>query len=103
MYIILFLGCANVQPDTMLLAFQKEVLASSMFLSEEEASKVIRNFFYSAVQGFGPVALAELPDGATGCGEVARGGCIFACNFSATKTPLLTVAETRAKPNMSLH
>jgi len=58
MYIILFLGCDNVQPDRILLTFQRNVLASSLLLSEEGGSKVIRNFFYSAVQGFGPVVLA---------------------------------------------
>jgi len=52
---------------------------------------------------FWPVeVLAELADKPTGCGEVARGGCIFAWNFSVTRTDVLTKAETRAKPNMSL-
>jgi hypothetical protein len=81
MYIILFLGCANVQPDTMLLAFQREVLASSMFLSEEGGSKFIRNFFYSSVHDFWPVVLAELADGPTGCAEVARLGVYLLANL----------------------
>jgi len=103
MYIILFWGCDNVQSYTMLLTFQRTVLASSLLLSEEGGSKVIRNLFYSAVHGFGPVVLAELAGGPTGRGEMARGECTFACNFSVTKTTVLTEAETRARPNMSLH
>jgi len=36
-------------------------------------------YAYSAVHGFLPVEeLAELADGPTGCGEVTRGGCLFA-------------------------
>jgi hypothetical protein len=39
-----------------------------------------------------------------GCGELARGGCLFACNFSVTRPSVLTETERRAKPNMrSLH
>jgi hypothetical protein len=35
------------------------------------------------VTGFWPVEdLAELAEGPTGCGEEARGGCLFAWNFS---------------------
>lgn len=35
----------------------------------------------------GPVErLAELADGPNGCGEVARGGCTFALNFSVTSS-----------------
>ena len=30
--------------------------------------------------------LAELADGPAGCGELARGGCLFASNFSATRS-----------------
>jgi len=36
---------------------------------------------YSAVHGFCPVEVGEeLADGPSGCGEVARGGCLFAWN-----------------------
>ena len=36
---------------------------------------------YSAVHGFWSlVDLAELAEGPAGCGEVARGGCLFAWN-----------------------
>jgi hypothetical protein len=102
-YIIFFFGCDNVQSDTMLLTFQRNGLASSLLLSEEGGSKFIRNFFYSAVHGFWPMVLAELADEPSGGGEVARGGCTFACNFSVTRTTVLTETETRARPNMSLH
>ena len=58
---------------------------------------------YSAVHGFWPVEeLAELADGPTGRGEVARGGCLFAWNISVTRSPLLTGAERRTRPNMAL-
>jgi hypothetical protein len=41
---------------------------------------------YSAIHGFWPVEeLSELAEGPTGCGEVARGGCLFACNFRVTR------------------
>ena len=55
---------------------------------------------YSAVLGFCPVE--ELADGPTGCGEVARGGCLFARNFSLTSSAVLTVAERMARPNTTL-
>ena len=55
------------------------------------------------MHGFWPVEeLAELADGPTGRGEVARGGCSFAWNFSVTRSPVLTGAERRAGPNMAL-
>ena len=39
-----------------------------------------------------------------GCGEVARGGCVFAWNFSVTRPSVLTETERRARPNiLSLH
>lgn len=45
---------------------------------------------------------AVLADGPTGCGEVARGGC---CNFSVTRSTVLTAAKRRARTNttFSLH
>ena len=53
---------------------------------------------YSAVHGFWPVEeLAELADKPTGCGEVARGGCLFAWNIGVTRPALLTEAERRAR------
>ena len=33
--------------------------------------------------------LAELADVPTGCGEVARGGCSYAWNFSVTRSTVL--------------
>jgi hypothetical protein len=46
------------------------------------------------VNGFWPVEeLAEVADGPTGCGEIARGGCSFAWNFSVTRSTVLTEAE----------
>ena len=36
-----------------------------------------------------------LNDGPTGCGEVARGGCFIAWNFSMTGSTALTEAEKR--------
>ena len=42
-------------------------------------------------------------DGAE-CGDVARGGCLFACNLCVTRSAELTGAERRTRPNMaSLH
>jgi len=39
---------------------------------------------------FWPVEeLVELSDGLTGRGEVASGGCLFACKFSVTRSALL--------------
>ena len=40
--------------------------------------------------------------GLTGCGEVGRGGCLFACNFSVTMSTVLMEAEINTRPNMSL-
>ena len=38
------------------------------------------------MHGFWPVEeTADLADGPTGAGEVARGGCLFAWNFSVTR------------------
>jgi hypothetical protein len=34
-----------------------------------------------------------LADGPTGCGEMARGGCLFAWNFSVTRSAVPTEAE----------
>jgi len=46
---------------------------------------------YSTLLRFWPVEeLAELADGSTGCGEVARGGCLFGWNFSVTRSAVLT-------------
>ena len=40
---------------------------------------------HSTLPCFRPVEeSAELVDGPIGCGEVARGGCLFAWNFSVT-------------------
>ena len=51
---------------------------------------------YSAVHGLRPVEdLAELADGPTECGEVARGGCIYVSNFSVTRSAALRKPQTR--------
>ena len=56
------------------------------------------------MHGFWPVeVLAELANGPTEFGVVARGGCIFARNFSVIRTAILAVAETRTTPNIWLH
>ena len=36
-----------------------------------------------------------LADWPTGCGEVARGGCFLAWNFSETRSSVLTETENR--------
>jgi hypothetical protein len=49
-------------------------------------SRVTRRVAYIAVHRFWPVEeLAELADGPSGCGGVARGGCLFDWNFSVTR------------------
>ena len=50
---------------------------------------------YSAVYGFRPMQLAELADGPTECGKVARGGCSLAWNFSVTRSTVRREAERR--------
>ena len=58
---------------------------------------------YSAVHGFWPVEeLAKLADEPTGRCEVAKSGCLFAWNFSVTRSPVLAGAERRTRPNMML-
>jgi hypothetical protein len=54
---------------------------------------------------FGPAQLAELADGPTGCGELARGWCSLAWNFSVTRSSVLTVEDRRVRRNttLSLH
>ena len=37
--------------------------------------------------------LAKLEDERTECGEVARGGCLFAWNFSLTRSAVIAEAE----------
>ena len=48
----------------------------------------------------GGVAGGAGVDGPIWCVEVARGGCVFAWNFSVTKPAVLTETESRARPNM---
>ena len=51
---------------------------------------------YSAVYNFWPVEdLEELADGPTGCGELARGGCVLFWNFSVTRSAVLTEADRK--------
>jgi hypothetical protein len=57
-------------------------------------------FYYSAVHGFWPLEdLAELAAETAVRGEVARGGCSFALNFSVTSLPILMEAERKTGPN----
>jgi len=57
---------------------------------------VERDKCYTAVLRFWSVQnLAELADEPTGCGEVARGGCLFAWNWSVTRTAVRMEAERR--------
>ena len=45
------------------------------------------------MHGVWPVEeLAKLAYGPTGCGEMARGGCLFAWNFSVTRPTVVTGA-----------
>jgi len=49
---------------------------------------------YNAAPELWPVEkLKELVDGSTGSDEGARGGCLFAWNFSVVRSTLLTQAE----------
>ena len=52
-------------------------------------------------------SLAELADGPSGCGEVARGGFCCAWNLSVTRTVVLYVrrmrADARPIATLSLH
>jgi len=48
------------------------------------------------------VELAELADKPTECGEVVGHGCLFAWNFSGTRTAVLTEMVSRTRPNMML-
>jgi hypothetical protein len=34
--------------------------------------------------------IAGLADGPTGCDQLARGGCLFVCDFSVTRSAVLT-------------
>jgi len=56
---------------------------------------------YSAVHGFWSVELAEPVTEPTGCGKVARGGCLFVWNLSVTTSTVLTVAGRRTRANMT--
>jgi len=47
--------------------------------------------------------LAELADGPTGCGKVARGECLFAWNFRVTRSTLLAERDIRPNTTLSLH
>jgi hypothetical protein len=58
-------------------------------------------YVYSAVHGFWLVKeLVKLADRHPGCSEVARGRCLFARNFSVTRSALLTETDRRIGPNM---
>jgi hypothetical protein len=40
-------------------------------------------------------------DGSTDCGEVARGGCLVAGNFSVKTSTVLTSGQRMARPNIT--
>jgi hypothetical protein len=47
---------------------------------------------------FWPVKeIAELAGGPTGCGEMARGGCSLAWNYSVARTAVFTEVERRTR------
>jgi len=53
---------------------------------------------YSTVHGFWPVQeFVLMANGPTRCGEVARGGCLFAWNVRVTRPPVLTGAQRRVR------
>jgi len=55
------------------------------------------------LHGFWPVEdLAELANGSIWRGAVARGGCLFARNFSVTRSAVYSEAESRTRPNTTL-
>jgi hypothetical protein len=54
------------------------------------------------VNGFWQVESAEQEGVPTESGEVARGGCLFAWNFSVTRSTVLTEAERRTRQNLTL-
>ena len=45
---------------------------------------------------------AEVADGPTESGEVARGGCSFAWNFSVRRSTVLRETERRIRPDLTL-
>jgi hypothetical protein len=60
------------------------------------------NNICSAVHGFWPVEkLVELAGVLPGCGEMARGGCLFASNYSVTSSTVLAEAGRKARTNMT--
>jgi hypothetical protein len=63
---------------------------------------VVLYMICGVVHGFWPAKkLAELADGATGCDEVASGGCLFAWNFTVARSTVLTQAgRTRANTTL---
>jgi len=68
------------------------------------SDKILDPNSYCTLLRFWPAGeLALLADGLTGCGEVVRGGCSFVWNISVTRSTVLTEAERRTRPNMSLH
>jgi hypothetical protein len=45
---------------------------------------------------------AELAEGSSGCGEVVSGVCLFAWNFGVARSLVLTGAERKTTPKMTL-
>jgi len=46
--------------------------------------------------------LAELADEPAGCGDMARGGCLCAWNFSVTMSTVFKETVRVSRPNMAL-
>jgi hypothetical protein len=68
------------------------------------SDKILYRNSYCTLLRFWPAGdLALLADGPTGCGEGARGGCLFVWNVSVTRSTVLTEAERKTRPNMALH
>jgi hypothetical protein len=63
----------------------------------------VRYVLYSPLLRFRPVEeIAELANGPTGRGGVARNGCLFAWNLRVTRSTVLTETATRTRRNMML-
>jgi hypothetical protein len=77
-------------------------VSSSSWGSWPGLSRCANTAFYGTLLPFWQVEeLAELVCGHTGCVEVARGGCLFAWNFSMTRSTVLMEVEGRTRPWVS--
>jgi len=84
--------CINTQPTepTNMLLYQRyysKTIHSTSFRFSLNMTVQYAATFWPVVDS------AELADGPTGCGEMARGRRLFACNFSVTKSSVWTEAQ----------